>query len=77
MVGLGLEFKILDWIWIAKYDSPLISAVSNPEQGDQMVYEVLCQTFTKSCQMHCQITSNIAKILQVYNCHLIECTIYT
>ena len=25
LVGLGLSFKIQDWIWIAKYDSPLIS----------------------------------------------------
>jgi len=26
VVGLGLSFKKQDWIWIAKYDSPLISA---------------------------------------------------
>jgi len=25
MVGLDWVFKILDWIWIAKYDSPLFS----------------------------------------------------
>jgi len=30
VVGLGLSFKKLVWIWIAKYDSPLIS---DTEQG--------------------------------------------
>jgi len=27
VVGLGLIFENQDWIWIAKYDSPLISDV--------------------------------------------------
>ena len=27
MFGLGLSFKKSGWIWIAKYDSPLISAM--------------------------------------------------
>jgi len=26
MVGIGLSFKKQDWVWMAKYDSPLISA---------------------------------------------------
>jgi len=35
------------------------NVVSNYEKGDQIVRGVLCQTFTKSCQ----ITNNNAKIL--------------
>jgi len=34
------------------------NAVSKPEQSDQIVYGVFCQTFTKSCQ----ITNHIAEI---------------
>jgi len=26
LVGIGLSFKKQDWVWMAKYDSPLISA---------------------------------------------------
>jgi len=29
------------------------NAVSKPEQSDQIVYGVFCQTFTKSCQIQC------------------------
>jgi len=32
------------------------NVVSNPEKGDQIVHGVFCQTFTKSCEIHCQIT---------------------
>jgi len=34
------------------------NVVSKPEQSDQIVCDVFCQTFTKSCQ----ITNNIAEI---------------
>jgi len=39
--------------------------VSKPEQCDQIVNGVFCQTFTKSCQIHCQITKiTLPKYLQ-------------
>ena len=40
------------------------NAVSNHEKVDQIVRGVFCQIFTKSCQIHCEITNNIAKILK-------------
>jgi len=39
------------------------NAVSKPEHGDQIVHGVFCQTFTKSCQFHCQITNNVLEII--------------
>jgi len=35
------------------------NAVSKPEQGDQIVHGGCCQTFTKSCDIHCQITNGL------------------
>jgi len=36
------------------------------EKGDQIVHGVFCQTFTKLCQIHCHITNNVAKILELF-----------
>jgi len=45
------------------------NAVSNPEKGAQIACGEFCQTFTKSCQIHCKqcITNNIAKILATFS----------
>jgi len=38
------------------------NAVSKPKKGDQIMH-VFCQTFTKSCQFHCQMTNNVLQMM--------------
>jgi len=45
------------------FDNTNGNMVSNPEKGNHIVRGVFCLIFTKSCQIHCQITNNISEIL--------------